>query len=59
MNKEIHMPILKHLLTEVILKWSLIVRGTAWYSLATRGLVWGGGVGGVGRVVCCKSYSNG
>ena len=35
------------------------VRGTAWYSLATRGLVWGGGVGGgVGRMVCCKSYSN-
>ena len=35
------------------------VRGTAWYSLATRGLVWGGGVcGGVGRMVCCNSYSN-
>ena len=28
------------------------VRGTAWYSLATRGLVFGGGVGGgVGRMV--------
>ena len=36
------------------------VRGTAWYSLATRGLVFGGGVGGgVGRMVCCNSYSNG
>ena len=35
------------------------VRGTAWYSLATRGLVIGGGVGGgVGRMVCCSSYSN-
>ena len=35
------------------------VRGTAWYSLATRGLVMGGGVGGgVGRMVCCNSYSN-
>ena len=35
------------------------VRGTAWYSLATRGLVMGGGVGGgVGRMVCCSSHSN-
>ena len=35
------------------------VRGTAWYSLATRGLVKGGGVGGgVGRMMCCNSYSN-
>ena len=33
------------------------VRGTAWYSLATRGLVMGGGVGGgVGRIVHCNSY---
>ena len=40
--------------------WSPGVRGTAWYSLATRGLVFGGGVGGgVGRMVCCNSYSNG
>ena len=38
---------------------SAIVRGTAWYSLATRGLVIGGGVGGgVGRMVYCNSYSN-
>ena len=37
--------------------WS--VRGTAWYSLATRGLVLGGGVGGgVGRMVHCNSYSD-
>ena len=37
----------------------LAVRGTAWYSLATRGLVMGGGVGGgVGRMVYCNSYSN-
>ena len=36
------------------------VRGTAWYSLATRGLVVGGGVGGgVGRMVHCNSYSDG
>ena len=36
------------------------VRGTAWYSLATRGLVMGGGVGGgVGRMFHCKSYSDG
>ena len=36
-----------------------LVRGTAWYSLATRGLVWGGGVGGgVGRMVSCESHSN-
>ena len=36
------------------------VRGTAWYSLATRGLVMGGGVGGgVGRIVHCNSYSDG
>ena len=36
------------------------VRGTAWYLLATRGLVMGGGVGGgVGRMVHCKSYSDG
>ena len=35
------------------------VRGTAWYSLATRVLVIGGGVGGgVGRVVHCNSYSD-
>ena len=35
------------------------VRGTAWYSLATRGLVLGGGVGGgVGRMVHCNSYSD-
>ena len=35
------------------------VRGTAWYSLATRGLVMGGGVGGgVGRMVHCNSYSD-
>ena len=35
------------------------VRGTAWYSLATRGLVIGGGVGGgVGRMFHCKSYSD-
>ena len=39
---------------------SILVRGTAWYSLATRGLVWRGGVGGgVGSVVSCSSYSNG
>ena len=37
----------------------LSVRGTAWYSLATRGLVLGGGVGGgVGRMVHCNSYSD-
>ena len=37
----------------------LIVRGTAWYSLATRGLVMGGGVGGgVGRMMHCNSYSD-
>ena len=37
----------------------LAVRGAAWYSLATRGLVMGGGVGGgVGRMVRCNSYSN-
>ena len=36
-----------------------IVGGTAWYSLATRGLVIGGGVGGgVGRMVHCNSYSD-
>ena len=35
------------------------VRGTAWYSLATRCLVLGGGVGGgVGRMVHCNSYSD-
>ena len=35
------------------------VRGTAWYSLATRGLVMGGGVsGGVGRMMHCNSYSD-
>ena len=35
------------------------VRGTAWYSLATRGLVIGGGVGGgVGRMVHCNSNSD-
>ena len=35
------------------------VRGTAWYSLATGGLVLGGGVGGgVGRMVHCNSYSD-
>ena len=35
------------------------VRGTAWYSLATRGLVIGGGVGGgVGRMLHCNSYSD-
>ena len=35
------------------------VRGSAWYSLATRGLVMGGGVGGgVGRMVHCNSYSD-
>ena len=35
------------------------VRGTAWYSLATRGLVIGGEVGGgVGRMVYCNSYSD-
>ena len=35
------------------------VRGTAWYSLVTRGLVMGGGVGGgVGRMVHCNSYSD-
>ena len=39
--------------------WVQAVRGTAWYSLATRGLVLGGGVGGgVGRMVHCKSYSD-
>ena len=37
----------------------IFVRGTAWYSLATRGLVLRGGVGGgVGRMVYCNSYSN-
>ena len=36
-----------------------IVRGTAWYSLATRGLVFGGGVGGgVGRMVHCNGNSD-
>ena len=36
-----------------------VVRGTAWYSLATGGLVLGGGVGGgVGRIVHCNSYSD-
>ena len=36
------------------------VRGTAWYSLATRGLVMGGGVGGgVGSMAHCNSYSDG
>ena len=40
--------------------WILFVRGTAWYSLATRGLVKGGGVGGgVGRMFHCNSYSDG
>ena len=35
------------------------VRGTAWYSLATRGLVLGGGVGGgVRRMVHCNGYSD-
>ena len=35
------------------------VRGTAWYSLATRGLVMGDGVGGgVGSMVSCNGYSN-
>ena len=35
------------------------VRGTAWYPLATRGLVLGGGVGGgVGRMVHYNSYSD-
>ena len=35
------------------------VRGTAWYSLATRGLVLGGGVGGgVGSMVHCNRYSD-
>ena len=41
--------------------WSSVtaVRGTARYSLATRGLVMGGGVGGgVGRMVHCNSYSD-
>ena len=43
----------------VVLSPDKTVRGTAWYSLATRGLVMGGGVGGrVGRMVCCNSYSN-
>ena len=38
---------------------TISVRGTAWYSLATRGLVMGGGVGGgVGRMVHCNSYSD-
>ena len=37
----------------------LNVRGTAWYSLATRGLVLGGGDGGgVGRMVHCNRYSD-
>ena len=37
----------------------LTVRGTAWYSLATRGLVVGGGVGGgVGSMVHCNGYSD-
>ena len=41
------------------LKHRSFVRGTAWYSLATRGLVIGGGVGGgVGRMLHCKSYSD-
>ena len=36
------------------------VRGTAWYSLATRGLVMGGGDGGgVGSIVDCNGYSDG
>ena len=35
------------------------VTGMAWYSLATRGLVMGGGVGGgVGRMVHCTRYSD-
>ena len=35
-----------------------IVRGTAWYSLASRGLVVGGGVsGGVGSMVNCYDNS--
>ena len=35
------------------------VRGTAWYSLATRGLVMEGGVGGgVGSMMHCKGYSD-
>ena len=35
------------------------VRGTAWYSLATRGLVIGGRFGGgVGSMVHCNSYSD-
>ena len=36
-----------------------LVRVTAWYSLSTRGLVVGGGVGGgVGSMVHCNSYSD-
>ena len=42
-----------------LLRLPVVVRGTAWYSLATRGLVMGGGVGGgVGRMVHCDSYSD-
>ena len=42
-----------------LLSREVIVRGTAWYSMVTRGLVIGGGVGGgVGRMVHCNSYSD-
>ena len=50
--------------SSIVTSWSchhcaMSVRGTAWYSLATRGLVLGGGVGGgVGRMVHCNSYSD-
>ena len=50
--------------SSIVTSWSYhhcatSVRGTAWYSLATRGLVMGGGVGGgVGRMVHCNSYSD-
>ena len=46
-------------LEELPVVYGVSVRGTAWYSLATRGLVLGGGVGGgVGRMVHCNSYSD-
>ena len=49
---------IEHICT-MINQLPLFVRGTAWYSLATRGLVLGGGVGGgVGRMVGCNGNSD-
>ena len=56
-NRRLRLPTTKENI--VLNLWIYIVRGTAWYSLATRGLVLGGGVGGgVGSMVHCNSYSD-